>query len=181
MLLRDYVTKHVCVCAVARSFPHTHTGDLSQPGARRRAGRFGETGPPPSPCPPSQGTAGSRTSTRAPTTPHCREGLTLQPWGPGGVPPPRWCGVTPLGQGTQGGHHWDTGKGEAQPCSLFWGVAAVAPLFAPESPNIGVLRLRLSCRGSVAFPVPIAMLPGARAPAELATAAGRLPLLRGER
>lgn len=101
--------------------------------------------------------------------------------GTGGCPSTTLVQGHPPGTGETGWASLGYGKGGGSALLTVLGVAAVAPPFAPESPNIGVLCLRLSCCGFVAFPVPIAMLPGARAPAELATAAGRLPLLRGER
>lgn len=93
----------------------------------------------------------------------------------GMVPPPCWCRVTCLGWGIQGGHCWGCGKGGGSAWLTVLGVAAVAPLFGPESPNIGALHLRPRCCGFVAFP--IVMLLGGLCPGR---AGSHLLLLRGK-
>lgn len=184
----------MCLCR-GEELSHTHGRFVTSwgntaSGAALAVGRFGKTGPWPLPGPGGSGPF-------LPLHPHILlspravlvvgqprgrpwpcDGGRVWPHSPGDlgmVLPPCWCRVTCLGWGIQGGHRRRCGKGGGSAWLTVLGVAAVALLFEPESPNISALRLRPRCCGFVPFPS--VMLLGGLCPGR---AGSHLLLLRGK-
>lgn len=133
------------------AFPHTWAichilGKHSEWGCS--AGGFGETGlrRPSSPCIPSSSSPCRVLLVAAHSWWPSATGR-VWPHSPGkrGVPPPCWCGVTPLRWGEYGvDNAGDGGMEGAQPCALFWG-----SLLWPSrlSQNLQTLELSAAAAG----------------------------------
>lgn len=150
MLLRDYVTKHVCVCAEVRSFP-THTGDLTSWGNVQVGWCGGQV--PGAACPwqlmpflplrscillSHQSGAGGGTPTRGSLAPRCSPGDQGGSHHHTGAWSPLWD------EGYRMGIPGDLEEEGLHPCSLNWGPLPRPCHLSQNGQILGVLCLRLS-------------------------------------
>lgn len=165
----------VCVCACrGEELPAPTLGICHIPGqCSERGGAVWGDRPPGAAWPPQPPALPPLASPQPPHPPRAAlaAGHPQRPWWPQGSGGFHHCAgtITSLGWGIQGGHCWECGKGGGSALLPILGVAGVAPLFQPESPNTGALPLTPSPCSFVAFPVPSTtpVLRGAHAPAGL--------------